>query len=167
MSTRREFLRQAAIVGGLLAAGIRLPARAETETAGQLRLVFATDLHLMLDNGLRSEDGIREALAAIEALKPAPDLMICGGDLTDPSPSLDCTTAETLLNRFETIWTPTVETLELIVPTRVSAKGFTGSGLGCTIRFIASKKAAGVLLFWTTCGLTQTEPTSPSSWRRN
>jgi 3',5'-cyclic-AMP phosphodiesterase len=98
------------MVGGLLAAGIRLPARADTEPAGPLRLVFATDLHLMLDNGLRSEDGIRAVLATIEALKPAPDLMICGGDLTDPSPSLDCATAEALLNRFETIWTPTVET---------------------------------------------------------
>jgi 3',5'-cyclic AMP phosphodiesterase CpdA len=76
----------------------------DSAPAQSLRLVFATDTHLMQDNALRSEDGLIAALQAIDAVRPRPDLIVCGGDLTDPSPSLDYAPAEQLLDRFFDIW---------------------------------------------------------------
>jgi 3',5'-cyclic AMP phosphodiesterase CpdA len=81
-------------------------------TAQSMRVVFATDTHLMQDNALRSEDGLIAALQAIDAVRPRPDLVVCGGDLTDPSPGLDYAPAEKLLDRFFDIWNQhiTIET---------------------------------------------------------
>jgi 3',5'-cyclic-AMP phosphodiesterase len=105
-TTRREFLRRSVMVAaGLTAGGPAIPAVADSSAPAQsMRFVFATDTHLMQDNGLHSEDGLIAALQAIDAARPRPDLIVCGGDLTDPSPSLDYDPAEKLLNRFFDIW---------------------------------------------------------------
>ena len=58
----------------------------------------------MVDNRLHSEDGLVAALSAIESLKPKPDLILFGGDLTHESPHLDFPAAEQLLDRFLKIW---------------------------------------------------------------
>ncbi|HEY2122274.1 MAG TPA: metallophosphoesterase [Chthoniobacterales bacterium] len=104
--SRRGFISRAAILTGGLTAGIRL-ARAETQeppTAGHCRFVFATDSHLMVNNKLRSEDGLVAAIAAIEYLTPKPDFILFGGDLTHESPELDFPAAEELIARFLKIW---------------------------------------------------------------
>ena len=105
-TTRREFLRRTVMVAaGLTAGGPAIRAVADSSAPAQsMRLVFATDTHLMQDNALHSEDGLIAALQAIDAVRPRPDLIVCGGDLTDPSPSLDYGPAEKLLNRFFDIW---------------------------------------------------------------
>jgi Icc protein len=59
---------------------------------------------LMVNNNLRSEDGLVAALSAIESLNPKPDLILFGGDLTHESPRLDFPAAEQLLDRFLKIW---------------------------------------------------------------
>ncbi len=69
-----------------------------------LRVVFATDSHLMVNNALKSEDGLIACLSAIEGLKPKPDLILFGGDLTHESPHLDFPAAEQLMDRFLKIW---------------------------------------------------------------
>jgi 3',5'-cyclic-AMP phosphodiesterase len=104
--TRREFLRRslvtvAGLATGASAATISAPAASADEP---LRLVFATDIHLMQDNRLRSEEGLTAAVQAIRELQP--ELIICGGDLTDPSPNLDYPAANKLLDRFLGIWAP-------------------------------------------------------------
>lgn len=73
-------------------------------TAQSTRVLFATDTHLMQDNALRSEHGLIAALQAIDAVRPRPDLVVCGGDLTDPSPGLDYAPGGKLLDRFFDIW---------------------------------------------------------------
>jgi 3',5'-cyclic-AMP phosphodiesterase len=103
--TRREFLRRSLFT----AAGLATGASAATISSGQtssesLRLVFATDTHLMQNNALRCEEGLAAAVKAIKQLQPLPDLIVCGGDLTDPSPNLDYPAADKLLNRFLGIW---------------------------------------------------------------
>jgi 3',5'-cyclic-AMP phosphodiesterase len=105
-TSRREFLRRSVMVAAGLTAGIPASrALADASAPAQsLRLVFATDTHLMQDNALRSEGGLIAALQAVDAVRPRPDVIVCGGDLTDPSPSLDYTPAEKLLNRFFDIW---------------------------------------------------------------
>ena len=105
-TTRREFLRRSVMVAaGLTAGGPAIRAVADSSAPAQsMRFVFATDTHLMQDNALHSEDGLIAALQAIDAVRPRPDLIVCGGDLTDPSPSLDYDPAEKLLNRFFDIW---------------------------------------------------------------
>ena len=105
-TTRREFLRQSAIAAAGLTVGVSAAsALAESSSStASVRLVFATDTHLMQDDALRSEEGLAAALAAINTLRPRADLIVCGGDLTDPSPNLDYSAAEKLLDRFLTIW---------------------------------------------------------------
>ena len=104
--TRREFLRRSLITAAGVATGVSAAAISSgpTSSSDSLRLVFATDIHLMLNDALRSEEGLAAAVAAIKALQPRPDLIVCGGDLTDPSPNLDYPAANKLLNRFLGIW---------------------------------------------------------------
>jgi 3',5'-cyclic-AMP phosphodiesterase len=103
---RREFITRAAILAGGLTAGLRTgQAQASSLPSSEpFRVAFATDSHLMLNNHLRSEDGLSAVLMAIENLKPRPDLIIFGGDLTHESPELDFPAAEQLINRFLEIW---------------------------------------------------------------
>jgi 3',5'-cyclic-AMP phosphodiesterase len=105
-TTRREFLRRSLLAAAGLSAGVSaaaMPPESLSSTES-VRLVFATDTHLMQDDALRSEEGLGAALEAINALSPRPDLIVCGGDLTDPSPNLDYPAAGKLLDRFFTIW---------------------------------------------------------------
>ncbi|MBV8274832.1 MAG: metallophosphoesterase [Verrucomicrobia bacterium] len=104
--TRREFLRRSLITAAGLATGVSATtvSSEQTSSSESLRLVFATDAHLMLNDALRSEEGLAAAVAAIKGLQPRPDLIVCGGDLTDTSPDLDYPTADKLLNRFLGIW---------------------------------------------------------------
>ncbi len=104
--SRREFVSRAAMIAGGLTAGLRM-ARGESSDpppVSALRVIFATDSHVMVNNQLRSEDGLTAALAAIESLKPKPDLILFGGDLTHESPQLDFPAAEQLIDRFLKIW---------------------------------------------------------------
>ena len=78
--SRRDFVSRAAILTGALTAGLRvqgLPA-AEPPDGTPLRVVFATDAHLMVNDQLRSNDGLIAALSAIENLKPKADLILFG-----------------------------------------------------------------------------------------
>jgi len=104
--SRREFISRTVVLAGSLAAGLpRIGARASSQNnPGPLRLVFATDFHLMVNNALNSGDGIIACLAAIEELMPKPDFILCGGDLTHESPQLDYPVAEQLIDRFLAIW---------------------------------------------------------------
>jgi len=100
--SRRGFISRAAMLVGGLTAGFRI-AGAETPdqaTAGRCRFVFAADPHLMVNNRLRSEDGLVAALSAIESVAPKPDFILFGGDLTHESPELDFPAAEQLIDRF-------------------------------------------------------------------
>jgi 3',5'-cyclic-AMP phosphodiesterase len=104
--SRRNFISTAAILTGGFTAGWQIE-RAEASdppTSNPFRVIFATDSHLMIDNHLRSEDGLVAALAAIESVKPQPDLILFGGDLTHESPDLDFPAAEQLIDRFLKIW---------------------------------------------------------------
>src|SRR6201984_3067503 len=98
--TRREFLRRSLITAAGVATGVSaITGSSQQTTASEsLRLIFATDIHLMQNDALRSEEGLAAAVEAIKALQPQPDLIVCGGDLTDPSPNLDYTAANRLLN---------------------------------------------------------------------
>jgi 3',5'-cyclic AMP phosphodiesterase CpdA len=58
----------------------------------------------MVDNRLRSADGLRATLSVIESVKPRPDLILFGGDLTHESPELDFPAAEELIDQFLGIW---------------------------------------------------------------
>jgi 3',5'-cyclic-AMP phosphodiesterase len=104
--SRRDFISRAVILTGGFASGLRAEhAKAlDLPKSDLLRLVFATDSHLMVNNRLRSEDGLTAALSAIESLKPRPDLILFGGDLTHESPELDFPAAEQLIDRFLNIW---------------------------------------------------------------
>jgi hypothetical protein len=104
--SRREFVSRVAVVTGGLTAGLQVPWTGASEAADgkPLRVVFATDSHLMVNNQLHSEDGLRAALGAIESLTPKPDLILFGGDLTHESPMLDFPAAEQLIDRFLKIW---------------------------------------------------------------
>ena len=104
--SRREFVSRAAMLTGGLTAGLRM-AHADSQNpplGNGLRAVFATDSHVMVDNRLRSEDGLKAALLAIENLKPKPELILFGGDLTHESPELDFPAAEQLIDRFLKVW---------------------------------------------------------------
>ena len=107
-ATRREFLRSSLITVAGLATGVSAStiSSERTSSSESLRLVFATDIHLMQDDALRSEEGFTAAVEAIEELQPRADLIVCGGDLTDPAPKLDYPAADKLLDRFFGIWTP-------------------------------------------------------------
>jgi 3',5'-cyclic-AMP phosphodiesterase len=105
--TRREFLRRSLITAAGLTTGVSgaTISPKQTSSSESLRLVFATDTHLMQNDALRSEEGLAAAVDAIKELRPRPDLIVCGGDLSDPSPNLDYPAADKLLNRFFGIWT--------------------------------------------------------------
>lgn len=98
--TRRDFLRRSA----LLAAGGWAASLPAAEEARPLRAVFATDIHLMLDDALGSARGLAQCLKAIEALRPAPEFILCGGDLTQELPALGLDAAEKHLDRFLRLW---------------------------------------------------------------
>jgi predicted phosphodiesterase len=102
--SRREFVERAAILASAL--GLRVAGAKEVDPSGAdpLRVVFATDAHLMLNGALRSDAGIISCLQAIEAMRPRPDFILCGGDLTHESPDLDFPAAEQLIDRFLAIW---------------------------------------------------------------
>jgi 3',5'-cyclic-AMP phosphodiesterase len=104
--SRRDFITRTAILTGGLTAGLRtVDAQASDPAKGNLfRVIFATDSHLMVNNQLRSEDGLTVALSAIESANPRPDLILFGGDLTHESPQLDFPEAEQLIDRFLKIW---------------------------------------------------------------
>jgi 3',5'-cyclic-AMP phosphodiesterase len=99
---RREFIARAAMLAGALS--LRIGRAKEPSGVDPLRVVFATDAHLMLNDALRSDEGIISCLKAIEAIYPKPDFILCGGDLTHESPDLDFPAAEQLIDRFLTIW---------------------------------------------------------------
>jgi 3',5'-cyclic AMP phosphodiesterase CpdA len=105
--TRREFLRRSLITAAGLATGVSAATISSEQTSSgePLRLVFATDPHLMKNDALRSEEGLATAVEAIKELQPRPDLIVCGGDLVDPLPKLGYTAADKLLDRFFGIWT--------------------------------------------------------------
>jgi Icc protein len=104
--SRREFVSRAAMIAGGLTAGFRMARGESTDPppGSVLRVIFATDSHVMVNNQLRSEDGLMAALVAIEGLQPKPDLILFGGDLTHESPQLDFPAAEQLIDRFLKIW---------------------------------------------------------------
>jgi 3',5'-cyclic-AMP phosphodiesterase len=104
--SRRDFITHTAIIAGGLTAGLPAGRAPATDSAdGELlRVVFATDSHLMVDNLLRSGDGLMAALSAIESLSPKADFILFGGDLTHESPQLDFPAAERLIDRFLKIW---------------------------------------------------------------
>lgn len=104
--SRRQFISRTAVLTGGISAGLPLlGAKASSQpSTGPVRLVFATDSHLMVNNGLKSGDGLIACLSAIEAIKPKPDLILFGGDLTHESPQLDFPAAEQLIDRFLAIW---------------------------------------------------------------
>jgi Icc protein len=106
-ATRREFLRSSLITAAGLAAGVSASTISSelTSSSETMRLVFATDIHLMQDDALRSEEGLTAAMEGIKELRPRADLIVCGGDLTDPCPKLDYPAADKLLDRFFGIWT--------------------------------------------------------------
>src|SRR5271170_4831666 len=100
--SRREFVSRVAVLTGGLSAGLRMEQAAASDgpDGNPLRVIFATDSHLMVNNQLRSEDGLLAALGAFDSLKPEPDLILFGGDLTHESPLLDFPAAEQLIDRF-------------------------------------------------------------------
>lgn len=105
--SRRSFLVRTALVTGAMAAGVkRLGAQGTSTPAGEpaLRVLFVTDAHLMVNDGLRSEQGLIACLKAVGDLRPPPDFILFGGDLTHESPDLDFPAAEQLLERFLTVW---------------------------------------------------------------
>jgi Icc protein len=104
--SRRHFVSRAAILTGGLTAALRFgrAKNAELPTDHPYRVIFATDAHLMLNNQLHSEEGLTAVLSAIENMKPRPDLILFGGDLTHESPHLDFPAAEQLIGRFLQIW---------------------------------------------------------------
>jgi 3',5'-cyclic-AMP phosphodiesterase len=104
--SRRAFVSRAAMLAGGLTAGLsKVQAGASEPPGGNLiRVIFATDSHLMVNEQLRSEEGLRAALEAIESLTPKPSLILFGGDLTHESPQLDFPAAEQLIDRFLKVW---------------------------------------------------------------
>jgi 3',5'-cyclic-AMP phosphodiesterase len=105
--SRRDFISKAAILTGGITAGFHIgrATASDLSNSGQpLRVVFATDSHLMVNNRLRSEDGLIACLSAIQSVKPKPDFILFGGDLMHESPQLDFPAAEQLIDRFLKVW---------------------------------------------------------------
>jgi 3',5'-cyclic-AMP phosphodiesterase len=104
--SRRDFISRTALFASGLWAGLRVEGAkgSAPSPARSLRFVFATDSHLMVDDKLRSAEGIIAALAAMESIVPKPEFILFGGDLTHESPQLDFPAAEQLLDRFLKIW---------------------------------------------------------------
>ena len=63
-----------------------------------------TDVHLMLAGAGNSEKGLAACLDAVEALRPRPEFILCGGDLTHELPALTVDLGEKLIDRFLAIW---------------------------------------------------------------
>lgn len=68
------------------------------------RFVFLTDIHLMANDALGSDKGLTACLEAVEALRPRPEFILCGGDLTHESPDLGYEAGSKLLDRFLSLW---------------------------------------------------------------
>jgi Icc protein len=104
--SRRDFISRTALFAGGAAAGLRIAGAnaSDPPATDPLRFVFATDSHLMVGDGLRSDEGLIAALTSIESIKPKPDFILFGGDLTHESPKLDFPAAEQLIDRFLKIW---------------------------------------------------------------
>ena len=76
---RREFIR-ATLAGAALTTAWRETSGAAPATqAGSFRFVHLTDLHVQPELG--GEEGLAKAVQAVNALEPAPDFVITGGDL--------------------------------------------------------------------------------------
>src|ERR1700745_1720702 len=99
---RRHFISRTAMLAGGITAGLRIAgAKAANQSrVDPLRVVFATDSHLMVHNALKSQAGPLACFSAIEGMKPKSDLILFGGDLTHESPQLDFPAAEQLIDRF-------------------------------------------------------------------
>ena len=100
--SRRDFLKRSAVVAASIAAGKAVTAWAGDSTA--TRFVFLTDIHLMQGDAMGSDKGLAACLDAIEALRPRPEFILCGGDLTHESPDLDFDRGAKLIDRFLGIW---------------------------------------------------------------
>src|ERR1700740_2265226 len=76
--TRREFLRRSLITAAGVATGVSAVTGSSEQTSASesLRLVFATDIHLMQNDALRSEDGLAAAVEAIKGLQPRLDRIL-------------------------------------------------------------------------------------------
>ena len=68
--SRRKFLTEAALVAGAMS--LRIASAEEVAGKNAFSFVFATDSHVMVNNALRSEEGIIASLRAIEAISPKP-----------------------------------------------------------------------------------------------
>jgi Icc protein len=103
--SRRQFVGRFALAGlGTMLGARHLFGAEAARVASPVRVVFATDSHLMLNDALDSARGLAQCLDAIEALDPHPDLIVCGGDLTHELPNLDYPAGEKLVDRFLEIW---------------------------------------------------------------
>jgi 3',5'-cyclic-AMP phosphodiesterase len=104
--SRRDFIARAAILTGGLTAGLPMgqAGASDPPNGDPFRVIFATDSHLMVNNQLRSEEGLIAALSAIESITPRPEFILFGGDLTHESPQLDFPAAEQLIDRFLKTW---------------------------------------------------------------
>lgn len=105
--SRRAFIGQsAAALAGVYSASTAPFLRADEATPAKpgTRFIFLTDIHLMVGGALASEKGLAACLDAVEAVRPRPDFILCGGDLTQESPDLDYDAGGKLLERFLGIW---------------------------------------------------------------
>ncbi len=94
---RRDFFRGAAGLG-LLAAGLNIDTL-RGAPGHRFRFVHFTDLHLKPEDG--AEQGMLKAVAAANALDPAPDFVITGGDLVFDVLKADYERADTLFKLYE------------------------------------------------------------------
>ncbi len=94
---RRNFIRTAA-GGALLAAGLKLDSLLG-QPEREFRFVHFTDLHLKPEDG--AEQGVLKAVAAVNALDPAPDFVITGGDLVSDVLEANFERADLLFNLYE------------------------------------------------------------------
>jgi len=79
---RRHFLRATGLASAGFLGGLAVPSR--TQTLGARRkdrwsFIHYTDVHVQPE--LRAEEGYRQAVRAMNAVKPKPELAIAGGDL--------------------------------------------------------------------------------------
>ena len=104
--SRRSFLKTSLAGAASFAAGGSISAWAEEMTTPKpaTRFVFLTDIHLMVGDAMRSDKGLAACLDAVEALRPRPEFILVGGDLTHESPDLDFEAGAKLIDRFLGIW---------------------------------------------------------------
>ncbi len=93
---RRDFFRSAA-GAGLLAAGLNID-RLQGAAEHKFRFAHLTDLHLKPEDG--AEQGVLKAVAAVNALDPAPDFVITGGDLVFDVLEVDFERADMLFKLY-------------------------------------------------------------------